>query len=66
MVMMDRAMMMFRVERFIFAIIYMLYNIYSKKYGWLPLRYLLMKQKNFYTAREKWLIAHRKGKKINS
>ena len=40
----------------------MLNNIYSKTYGWFPLRYLLIKQKNFYTARKKWLRAHIKEK----
>jgi hypothetical protein len=34
-------------------IIYMLYYIYSKKYGFRPLMYLL-KGRNFYKERELW------------
>ena len=34
-------------------IIYMLYYIYSKKYGWAPLKFLLT-GKNFYKERDLW------------
>ena len=38
----------------------MFFCIYSKKFGWNPLRYFLLKKKNFYRARKKWLVEHKK------
>ena len=35
----------------------MLYYIYSPKYGWKPLQFLLC-GKNFYKERKNWLSAH--------
>jgi len=38
-------------------IIYMMSYIYSKKYGFTPLMFLL-KGRNFYKEREKWLLTY--------
>ena len=35
----------------------MLYYIYSKKYGWRPLRFMF-KKRNFYKERWKWVNKH--------
>ena len=36
-----------------------MFYIYSKVYGWYPLRFLVFKKKNFYRARQKWLTEHK-------
>lgn len=39
----------------------MLKFIYSKKYGWMPLKFLL-KGKNFYKERKTWIFINNKFK----
>jgi len=42
----------------------MLYYIYSKKYGWRPLEFLI-KKRDFYKERKKWVKEFKKPREIN-